>query len=56
MEILFIMIPLAMLLALVVGLVFVWAVNHEQFDDMQGPANSILHDDDRPEIDPGSRS
>lgn len=46
MEILYIMIPLAGLLAVVICAVFFWAVNNDQFDDMKGSADSILHDDD----------
>ncbi|MBT4358314.1 MAG: cbb3-type cytochrome oxidase assembly protein CcoS, partial [Proteobacteria bacterium] len=28
---------------------FIWAVNKDQFEDLKGPAHSILLDDDRPE-------
>ncbi len=45
MDILFLLIPIAMLLAgLIVG-VFFWAVQSGQFDDLEGPAQRILEDD-----------
>ncbi|MGI9278388.1 MAG: cbb3-type cytochrome oxidase assembly protein CcoS [Endozoicomonas sp.] len=36
-----------MLIALAVR-IFLWAVDNDQFDDMEGPAHSILFDDDQP--------
>ncbi|WP_330925716.1 cbb3-type cytochrome oxidase assembly protein CcoS [Candidatus Sororendozoicomonas aggregata] len=46
MESLIILIPLALIIvALAVG-IFFWAVDNEQFDDLEGPAHSILFDDD----------
>ncbi|RMG31800.1 MAG: cbb3-type cytochrome oxidase assembly protein CcoS [Gammaproteobacteria bacterium] len=48
MEILYLLIPLAVvLLAVAVG-AFVWASRSGQFDDMEGPAYRILMDDDTP--------
>jgi cbb3-type cytochrome oxidase maturation protein len=52
MEILFYLIPIAMvLLAIAIG-IFFWAVRSGQYDDMEGPAHRILMDDDPP---PASR-
>ncbi|MFO1352396.1 MAG: cbb3-type cytochrome oxidase assembly protein CcoS [Gammaproteobacteria bacterium] len=49
MVILYLLIPLALLLvAFAVGMFF-WAVQAGQFDDLEGPAQSILLDDDKPE-------
>ena len=46
MTILYLLIPLGLLLiALAVG-VFFWAVKSGQFDDLDGPAQRILHDDE----------
>ena len=45
MEILYIMLPIAGLFALGVGLLFVWAVNNDQFEDFEGEARRILDDD-----------
>lgn len=46
MEILFLLIPLAIIIAFVIAAFFFWSVKSGQFDDMQGPAHSILMDDD----------
>lgn len=46
MTILFVLVPLGLgLLGLAVW-AFVWAVNHEQFEDLDGAAHRILFDDD----------
>jgi len=50
MEVLYILIPIALLLvAFIIGLFF-WAVKSGQFDDLEGPAWEILMDDDKQEI------
>ncbi len=58
METLFGLIPLVLaLLALAVG-ALIWAIKSGQFDDLEGPAYRILHDDDDPRIPfnrPGQR-
>lgn len=46
MEILYILIPLAIVLALLMAAVYLWAVKSGQFDDLEGPAHSILMDDE----------
>jgi cbb3-type cytochrome oxidase maturation protein len=48
MEIIYLLIPLAVILVAVIALAFLWAVRSGQFDDMEGPAHQILMDDDRP--------
>jgi cbb3-type cytochrome oxidase maturation protein len=48
MDILFLLIPLAVVLAFAFGAAFVWCVRSGQFDDLEGPAHRILADDDRP--------
>ncbi|MFO1302250.1 MAG: cbb3-type cytochrome oxidase assembly protein CcoS [Burkholderiales bacterium] len=48
MEILFLLIPLAIVLAFLIGAAFVWSVRSGQFDDLDGPAHRVLADDDRP--------
>lgn len=48
MEIIFIMIPLGIVLAGLAVWAFFWAVGSGQFDDLDGPAYSILLDDDQP--------
>jgi len=48
MEILILLIPLSVLLALVIGAVFWWSAESGQFDDLEGPGHRILMDDDQP--------
>ncbi len=46
MEILILLIPLSVLLALVIGAVFWWSAESGQFDDLESPGHRILMDDD----------
>jgi len=48
MEVLYLLIPVAMLLVAVIVAVFFWAVRSGQFDDLEGPAHRIIMDDDKP--------
>jgi cbb3-type cytochrome oxidase maturation protein len=48
MDILYLLIPLSLVLVLLIGAVFWWAVDNGQFEDLEGPAERILQDDDRP--------
>lgn len=48
MEILFLLIPLSIIIAFIIAGLFFWSVKSGQFDDMRGPAYSILMDDDSP--------
>lgn len=50
MEILFVLIPLAIVLMIVAIVFFLWTVKSGQYDDMEGPAHRILMDDDDPLI------
>lgn len=59
MNVLLVMIPLSLLLVFVAGVAFFWAVNHDQFDDMDSPALLPVSDDlpePEPEPEPGSES
>ncbi len=48
MEILYLLIPLAVvLMSLAIGF-FLWTVRSGQYDDLEGPAHRILMDDDDP--------
>ena len=50
MEILYLLVPLAVVLAGVIVWAFLWSIRSGQFDDLEGPAHSILmDDDDRPQ-------
>ncbi|UXY13983.1 cbb3-type cytochrome oxidase assembly protein CcoS [Chitiniphilus purpureus] len=46
MESLYLLIPLSVLLAFCIGGLFWWAVKSGQFDDLDGPAHRVLHDED----------
>ena len=48
MEILYILIPLSVVLAFLIGAAFWWSVRSGQFDDLEGPAHKIISDDDSP--------
>lgn len=52
MEILYALIPLSIVLITLAVMVFSWAVKSGQFDDLEGPAHSILYDDDKDMIPP----
>lgn len=54
MEILYLLIPIALIFIAVAIAAFIWAGRSGQFDDMEGPAYRILMDDDDPLI-PGNR-
>ena len=48
METIYILIPLSIIvLALMIGLLY-WASRSGQFDDLEGPAQRILMDEDKP--------
>ncbi|QXG28937.1 cbb3-type cytochrome oxidase assembly protein CcoS [Pseudomonas viridiflava] len=49
MPALYIMIPAALVLVAVAIYIFFWAVDSGQYDDMDGPAHSILFDDQDPD-------
>ena len=50
MDILYFLIPLAVVLMIVAVAGLVWAIRSGQFEDMDGPAYRILMDDDDPRI------
>ena len=47
MEVIYLLIPLALMLAAAVIWVFFWAVRSGQFDDLEGPAHRILMDEEK---------
>jgi cbb3-type cytochrome oxidase maturation protein len=47
-EILYLLVPLAVLIAVLIAAALLWAVRSGQFDDLEGPAHRILMDDDGP--------
>lgn len=50
MEVLYLLIPLALVLVVIIGGALFWAIRSGQFEDMEGPAYRILMDDDDPRI------
>lgn len=48
MESLFILIPLSLLIVGLLAWILNWSVKSGQFDDLDGPGQSILMDDDAP--------
>ncbi|MCY1396901.1 cytochrome oxidase maturation protein, cbb3-type [compost metagenome] len=48
MPALYVMIPAALLIVAVAIYIFFWAVDSGQYDDLDGPAHSILFDDQDP--------
>jgi cbb3-type cytochrome oxidase maturation protein len=55
MEVLYILIPLAMVVVALAVWAFVWSVRSGQFEDLEGPAWRILMDDDDPKIPEDAR-
>jgi len=50
MNILFLLIPISLVLLSLAIWAFFWAVKHDQFEDLEGPAYSILFDDEEDKI------
>lgn len=48
MEILILLIPLSLVVVGIIAVVMLWAAKSGQFDDLEGPAHSVLMDDDTP--------
>jgi len=50
MEALFMLIPIALGVMIIIAIAFVYTVKSGQYDDLEGPAYRILMDDDDPRI------
>lgn len=46
MDSLFLLIPVTLIILGIAIWIFLWAVNNDQYDDMESPASRILFDDD----------
>jgi cbb3-type cytochrome oxidase maturation protein len=46
MSILFVLVPLGLMLLAIAVWAFLWAVDHDQFEELDRAAHSILFDDD----------
>jgi cbb3-type cytochrome oxidase maturation protein len=47
MEIIYLLIPISLLLLGLIVWILLWAVRSGQYDDMEGPAQRILMDEDK---------
>ncbi len=47
MNSLYFMIPLALILMVLAVLIFIWALRSGQFEDLDGPAMSVVMDEDQ---------
>ena len=52
MDVIYFLIPLALVLLIVAVAAFFWAVRHDQFEDLEREANRILFDEDIPPVAP----
>lgn len=55
MDILYLLIPLAIIIMVIAISAFIWAVKSGQYEDLEGAAHRILMDDDDPRIPGGKR-
>jgi cbb3-type cytochrome oxidase maturation protein len=46
MDIIYTLLPIALIIVIIIIAIFFWAVKSDQFDDLEGPAYRILMDDD----------
>ena len=46
MNIVYLLLPVALIIVGIIIFVFMWAVRSDQFDDLEGPAYKVLLDDD----------
>jgi len=46
MDIIYLLLPVALIFLIIIIAVFFWAVKSDQFEDLEGPAHRILMDDD----------
>jgi cbb3-type cytochrome oxidase maturation protein len=56
MEVIFIVLPLALVLAAAAVAAFLWAVNRGQYDDLDTPPVRVLFDDAAPARAPAERT
>jgi len=55
MSLLYLLIPLSLTLLGLAVWAFFWAVKHDQFEDLEGPAHRILFDEDENDLPPEER-
>jgi cbb3-type cytochrome oxidase maturation protein len=55
MNVIYVLIPLAIILVCIAIAVFFWAVKTNQFDDLERHGHSILFDDDIKKVEPQAK-
>lgn len=45
MDIIYLLLPVALIIVTIIIAIFYWAVRSDQFDDLEGPAHRILMDE-----------
>lgn len=56
MNIIIVMIPLSLVILIGAVVAFFWAVNHDQFDDMESPGLLPMSDDLEPDPEPDTKT
>ncbi|MCW0504053.1 cbb3-type cytochrome oxidase assembly protein CcoS [Aeromonas piscicola] len=56
MNIIFVLIPIAILFVIIAGAVFFWAIRSEQFEDLDRQGSNILFDEDKPAQKPNEHT
>ncbi len=51
MDIIYLLLPVALVIVIIIIAIFFWAVKSDQFEDLEGPAHRILMDDDEKPVD-----
>ena len=46
MDVIYILLPVALIIVIIIIAIFYWAVKSDQFEDLEGPAHRIIMDDD----------
>jgi cbb3-type cytochrome oxidase maturation protein len=56
MDILYLLVPISILLVFLIGLLFWWALNNQQFDALDEASERILKDTDTPSAQPNEHA
>lgn len=56
MDIIYLLLPVALIIVIIIIAIFFWAVKSDQFEDLEGPAHRILMDDDKKPDKPSSEN
>ncbi len=54
MNIIFVLIPIAILFVVIAGVVFFWAIRSEQFEDLDRQGSNILFDEEQRPLPPSN--